>query len=184
MKFKENVQRDFDINNDFAKIVVLDLDPKVAIARREKVGESNPWPWIKRSPWPWDQLDFLKFFREFYIKELPKLTKSEIIYIDTNKMSKKELSYKLDGLLCSFAPRSLQKVAKDATTADQKKILVKYFEDNKIGYYHSEPILIQGYPSIVSERHVLQLDENGIIVFLNNERLIELAKKLHLTKLT
>lgn len=173
-KFKDKIKKDFDINQDFTKIIVLDVDPTVSIKRRQIAGDGNPWPWLERTPWPWDNVQFLGFFREFYIKELPELTKAELIYINTTNLSKKELNKKLLRVLNSFTPKS-KKIINKNISQEQENILMKYAIEKKLGYYQSKPILIGGFPSIILERHIIQLDNNNKPVFLNNKRLLELS---------
>lgn len=160
----------FDFQTDFDRILVLDVDPSVSIKRRKTGGMDNYWPW--------NTTDFLKYFRDFYLLELPKLTKIDIEYINTTNLfpsQVKTIILNKLGITETIETTSFSQIQKD--------LLVDYIETHCLGFLHSSPISLFGYPSIITETTCLQLDEKNHPIVLDNERLKYLLNT-HETSLT
>lgn len=154
----KKMQLSFDFQKDFDRIIVLDVDPAISIERRIQGNMSNYWPWNNTS--------FLSFFREFYLKELPKLTNVPIEYIDTSELDQLKLKSILQDKLGITQCEEMV-----SPPQYQKDLLIRYIDNHNLGRLHSNLIFSFGYPSIITETHCIQLDENNVPILLDNNRL-------------
>lgn len=154
----ERMKISFDFQKDFSKIIVLDVNSAVSIERRIKEGMDNHFPW--------NNISFLEYFREFYFLELPKLTAIEIEYINTTELMPSQLITILKDKL-----ELTQKEEVIILSQNQKDLLENYINTHKLGRLRSNPILLFGYLSIITENRCVQIDENNQPVVIDNDRL-------------
>lgn len=159
----EKMQIAFDFQRDFEKIIILDVNPAISIERRKKGGMDNYWPW--------NTVAFLEYFREFYLLELPKLVATEIEYINTSDLTLPELMAILKNKLEIFEVQG-----NSLFSEEQKNLLIDYIDIHHLGRFHSNPIVLFGYLSIITETRCIQLDENNRPVLLDNSRLDRLIR--------
>lgn len=141
-------------------IIILHCPIEVSIYRRKNAGIPTDDPW--------DNTIFLEAFYNFYISELPQLTKSEILSFDTYRES-------LDVVIDYIA----QKLPNNNR---------KYFEipiPNSIEQYAAQLGLglslaslqqVLGRPTVYYRQHSLQID-NGEVVYFDNSQLRKILRE-------
>lgn len=156
------------LHQEFALIIVLDIDPEIGCKRREGLKEIIPFPWNKKI--------FMKAFRVFYREILPKITSRPIILINTDDMSPCETQNHLNKIFQFFRKNNTPRIACiDNDIA--KATLLKFAQNNQLGVDHSEIVDVFGHQTLYFQRHSIQID-NGSPIFFNNQRLNDLIKKL------
>lgn len=154
---------------NFSLIVVLDVDPMIGSYRRLKI--DNP------IPFPWSEKKFLEALRKFYIEELPKITQSQLIFINTDTLSPSEVKMEILKVLNSYFALN-GKSRQFFQASQEEEILLEFGKKYNLGEKHSKLINIFGYPTIYFLRHSVQMVD-GKPVFFNNNRLREIAQTAH-----
>lgn len=148
----------------FTLLIVLDVDPEIGYQRRCTLEEITPFPWCEKK--------FKEAFRTFYLAELPKLTSTPIIFINTDVMTPSEIKNNLKEILKPFKHKNTPRIPfpnKEAITANLLEFSRKY----QLGKKHSDLINVFGYPTLYFQRHSIQM-VNGTPVFFNNQRFSEI----------
>ena len=155
---------------EFSLIIVLDVDPDIGYQRRLSVGDPIPFPWSEQK--------FLKGLRTFYLEELGRITKTPIIYINTDTFTPSETKAKLLQVIVqqTHFDGNARKILNDPQA---ENLLLKYGKEHHLGQKHSALINVFGYPTLYFLKHSLQFVD-GEPLFFNNKRLKEIAsKELH-----
>lgn len=153
-------------NEDFSKyevsiMFILDVEPSIGLKRRQKID--------KNIPFPWGEPKFLQAFREFYQYELPKITNTKLIYINTDTLSSIDLQKNIQSILkesYNFIPeRNLQK---SEVSADLQAALDFALEKQLEGP-SSRVINVFGVPTVYFQRHSVQVIHNKPVLFNNRQ---------------
>ena len=143
-------------------LFVIDIEPLVGLKRRRGIDKSIPAPW--------NQKQFLQYFREFYRYELPKITNTNIIYIDSTNISSLDLKTQITNTLNKNYNMKIKNKKVSYERTKKYDSIVKYAKNKKILGPSSKMVEVLGYPTIYFQRHSIQFADNGPVVF-DNKRL-------------
>jgi thymidylate kinase len=146
-------------------LIILDASPEISLNRRKILGEPIPHPWNK--------IKFLEYLRHFYHCIMPKLVTFPIITINTDTLSLKEVTTKVEDVL---KRHHILSDSKDVQANDHLlKSFLSFAHENGLGNMHSKVVDVFGYPTIYLQRHSLQKVNNKFVLF-NNRRLHEVSR--------
>lgn len=147
----------------FSLIIILDVHPTIGYQRRLSLG--NP------IPYPWSEKQFLEAFRKFYLEELPKITSTPHIFINTDFLSLSEVKIKILEILTSYS-KCQGKTQVSLSTCEAEELLLDFGKKHQLGAKHSKLVNVFGCPTLYFSQHSIQIVD-GAPVFINNERLRE-----------
>lgn len=153
------IEKDFS-KNEFDLIIVLYTSPAVGLNRR-RLNSDEP-------PRPWSDIDFLNKLQTFYTEKLPGLVTSELIFIETDKLTLAEVKLAiLEEVLKAINIRILPTKPINPT---EREILNKFASEKQLGPSYHDGLYVLGYPTLYFRQYCVQLEGN-IVCYFNNERL-------------
>jgi len=165
---KSIMQQELHLNSDFDLVIVLNIELESLLKRKSQSLEANPWPWLERDPWPWNEPEFLGYLRDFYLLELPGLIGVGVQMLTVDGLSKEDVFENVLDLILSVSPLK----SKSSKVCDRcNQVLLDFAHQHYLGSPLSRPVIVFGNPTVYFEKHAIQMNSSGEVVFLNNDRI-------------